>query len=94
MYRMHTESVSDVSSSSRSKLPGITANLRTNQQERKRSNTEQIRNGELFRPMKRVKYMWKGQGRPGKKQPKNRTNIDAYFDLSCLKGVKQLDIRP
>lgn len=42
--------------------------------------------------MKRIKYMLRGQaqrGKAGSERGMSKANIDAYFDLSCLKGMRR-----
>lgn len=58
----------------------------------KRNKTINVRNEDISRPMKRLKYLLKNHQKSNsfkmEKKPKGGSNIDAYFDLSCLGVVK------
>mgnify|MGYP000182754746 CR=1 FL=1 len=77
MYRMHTASVSEVGGSSRVRLPGLGQHYsRVDQLGGKKGSTEQIRIEELGRPMRRIKYLLKGQAnRNGRRMNRNKTAL-------------------
>lgn len=68
-------------------LPSLKASQGVN---RRRNVSEFTGGQEGNRPLKRLKFMLKNQHRCNKEREgrRNNGNIDSYFDLSCLNGVK------